>query len=155
MPPRRNTRRRRIEEVYGDGNPPPNQLNPEISEVVQQALNSMMPGLITQVVEVVRQAGATATPNNAGGTGLTSSGTTTATVGTQLTLHQWLEKFRKQKPQSFSSATNPAIQRKIVDFHLLEIKAGKQLLDKSITLLGNESKLVHDHPYHREQHQIQ
>ncbi|KAI3746775.1 hypothetical protein L6452_09215 [Arctium lappa] len=55
------------------GNPPPNQPNPEISEAVQQALNSMMPGLITQVVEVVRQAGGTATPNNVGGTGLTSS----------------------------------------------------------------------------------
>ncbi|KAI3758428.1 hypothetical protein L6452_05989 [Arctium lappa] len=67
MPPRRNARRRRIEEVYGDGNPPPNQLNPEIFEVVQQALNSMMPGLITQVVEVVRQARGTATPNNARG----------------------------------------------------------------------------------------
>ncbi|KAI3718246.1 hypothetical protein L6452_19108 [Arctium lappa] len=90
MPPRRNTRRRRIEEVYGDGNPPTNQPNPEISEVVQNALNSMMPGLITQVVEDVRQAGGTATPNNAGGTGITSSGTTTSTVGTQLTLHQWM-----------------------------------------------------------------
>ncbi|KAI3771325.1 hypothetical protein L6452_02487 [Arctium lappa] len=73
MPPRRNTRRRRIEEVYGDGNPPPNQLNPEISKAVQQTLNSMMSGLITQVVKVVRQAGGTTTPNNAGGTGLTSS----------------------------------------------------------------------------------
>ncbi|KAI3666965.1 hypothetical protein L6452_42006 [Arctium lappa] len=73
----------RIKEVYGDGNPPPNQPNPEISEAVQQALNLMMPGLITQVVEAVNQDGGTATPNNAGGTGLTSSGTTTTTVGTQ------------------------------------------------------------------------
>ncbi|KAI3718594.1 hypothetical protein L6452_19472 [Arctium lappa] len=67
MPTRRNTRRRRIEEVYGDGNPPPNQPNPEISEDVQQALNLMMHGLITQVIEAVRQAGGTATPNNVGG----------------------------------------------------------------------------------------
>ncbi|KAI3758451.1 hypothetical protein L6452_06014 [Arctium lappa] len=93
MPPRRNARRRRIEEVYGDGNPPPNQPNPEISEAVQQALNSMIHGLITQVVEVVRQAGGTATPNNAGGDS-------------------------KKKSR----------------IHLLEIKAGRQLFEKSITL---------------------
>ncbi|KAI3667101.1 hypothetical protein L6452_42147 [Arctium lappa] len=67
MPPRRSSRRRRIEEVYGDGNLPPNEPNPEISDVVQQALNSMMSGLITLVVEVVHQAGGTATPNNVGG----------------------------------------------------------------------------------------
>ena len=56
MPPRRNTRRRPIEEVYNDDTTPPNPSNLKILEAVQQAMNSMMPNLVAQVAEAKRQA---------------------------------------------------------------------------------------------------
>ena len=55
MPPRRNTRRRPIEE-YNDDTTPPNPSNLKILEAVQQAMNSMMANLVAQVAEAKRQA---------------------------------------------------------------------------------------------------
>ena len=56
MPPRRNTGRRLIEEVYNDDTTPLNPSNSKILEAVQQAMNSMMPNLVAQVAEAKRQA---------------------------------------------------------------------------------------------------
>ncbi|GJZ21136.1 putative reverse transcriptase domain-containing protein [Tanacetum coccineum] len=53
----------------------------------QRAVNALLPGLTTQITNELRQ-------NGAGGNGEQSP-----------TIHTWLERFGKQKPRSFSSAT--------------------------------------------------
>nr|GFA72833.1 hypothetical protein [Tanacetum cinerariifolium] len=58
-------------------------------EAVQQAVNALLHVLTAQITNKLRQ-------NGAGGNGDQPS-----------TIHTWLERFGKQKPRSFSSATTP------------------------------------------------
>ncbi|GJZ53696.1 putative reverse transcriptase domain-containing protein [Tanacetum coccineum] len=60
---------------------------PAFDEAVQRAVNALLPGLTTQFTNELRQ-------NGAGGSGEQPP-----------TIHTWLERFGKQKPRSFSSAT--------------------------------------------------
>nr|GEZ79349.1 putative reverse transcriptase domain-containing protein [Tanacetum cinerariifolium] len=62
---------------------------PAFDEAVQRAVNALLPGLIAQITNELRQ-------NGAGGNGDQPS-----------TIHTWLERLGKQKPRSFSSATTP------------------------------------------------
>ncbi|GJU63862.1 putative reverse transcriptase domain-containing protein [Tanacetum coccineum] len=62
---------------------------PAFDEAVQRAVNALLPGLTTQITNELRQSGV-------GGNGEQPP-----------TIHTWLERFGKQKPRSFSSATTP------------------------------------------------
>ncbi|GJS60664.1 putative ribonuclease H-like domain-containing protein [Tanacetum coccineum] len=62
---------------------------PTFEAAVQRAVDALLPGLTTRLTNEIRQ-------NGAGGSG-----------DQPPTIHTWLEKFGKQKPQSFSSATTP------------------------------------------------
>nr|GEY03623.1 hypothetical protein [Tanacetum cinerariifolium]GEY81461.1 hypothetical protein [Tanacetum cinerariifolium] len=60
---------------------------PAFDEAVQRAVNALLPGLIAQIINELHQNG-------------------TRSNGDQPpTIHTWLERFEKQKPRSFSSAT--------------------------------------------------
>nr|GEY33167.1 zinc finger, CCHC-type, retrotransposon Gag domain protein [Tanacetum cinerariifolium] len=61
---------------------------PAFDEAVQRAVGALLPGLTTQLTNELRQ-------NDAGSNG-----------DQPLTIHTWLERFGKQKPRSFSSATS-------------------------------------------------
>ncbi|GJY34007.1 putative reverse transcriptase domain-containing protein, partial [Tanacetum coccineum] len=60
---------------------------PAFDEAVQRAVDALLPRLTTQITNELRQ-------NGVGGS-----------VDQPPTIHTWLERFRKQKPRSFSSAT--------------------------------------------------
>ncbi|GJV25839.1 hypothetical protein Tco_1378534 [Tanacetum coccineum] len=62
---------------------------PAFEAAVQRAVDALLPGLTTRLTNEIRQ-------NNAGGSG-----------DQPPTIHTWLERFGKQKPRSFSSATTP------------------------------------------------
>ncbi|GKA59124.1 putative reverse transcriptase domain-containing protein [Tanacetum coccineum] len=63
--------------------------DPAFDVAVQRAVDALVPGLTTRLTNEIRQ-------NGAGGSG-----------DQPPTIHTWLERFGKQKPQSFSSATTP------------------------------------------------
>ncbi|GKF37386.1 hypothetical protein Tco_0114144, partial [Tanacetum coccineum] len=63
--------------------------DPAFDETVQRAVNALLPGLTTQITNELRQNGARGNDEQ------------------PPTIHTWLERFRKQKPRSFSSATTP------------------------------------------------
>nr|GEX27924.1 hypothetical protein VITISV_025813 [Tanacetum cinerariifolium] len=65
---------------------------------VQRAVNALLPGLIAQITNELRQ-------NGAGGNG-----------DQPPTIHTWLERFEKQKPRSFSSATTPVDAEKWIAY---------------------------------------
>ncbi|GKF99028.1 hypothetical protein Tco_0297811, partial [Tanacetum coccineum] len=56
---------------------------------VQRVVDALLPGLTTRITNKIRQ-------NGAGGSS-----------DQPPTIHTWLERFGKQKPRSFSSATTP------------------------------------------------
>nr|GEW76682.1 putative reverse transcriptase domain-containing protein [Tanacetum cinerariifolium] len=58
-------------------------------EAVQRAVNALLPGLTAQITNELRQNGAGSNSDQ------------------PPTIHTWLERFGKQKPRSFSSATSP------------------------------------------------
>nr|GEY18583.1 hypothetical protein [Tanacetum cinerariifolium] len=63
--------------------------SPVFDEAVQRAVNALLPDLTAQITNELHQNG-------------------TGSNGDQpLTIHNWLERFGKQKPQSFSSTTSP------------------------------------------------
>nr|GFD22933.1 zinc finger, CCHC-type, retrotransposon Gag domain protein [Tanacetum cinerariifolium] len=62
---------------------------PAFDEAVQRAVNALLPGLTAQITNELCH-------NGAGGNG-----------DQPPTIHTWLERFGKQKPRSFSSATTP------------------------------------------------
>ncbi|GJY53390.1 retrotransposon protein, putative, ty3-gypsy subclass [Tanacetum coccineum] len=62
---------------------------PAFDAAVQRAVDALLPGLTTRLTNEIRQ-------NGAGGSG-----------DQPPTIHTWLERFGKQKPRSFSSATTP------------------------------------------------
>nr|GEX55560.1 reverse transcriptase [Tanacetum cinerariifolium] len=67
----------------------PKFFGPTFDEAVQRAVNVLLPGLTAQITNELHL-------NGAGSNGDQPS-----------TIHTWLERFGKQKPQSFSSATSP------------------------------------------------
>nr|GEY08950.1 DNA/RNA polymerases superfamily protein [Tanacetum cinerariifolium] len=67
----------------------PEFFGPAFDEAVQWAVNALLPGLTAQITNELRQNGAR------------SNGDQPPTI------HTWLERFGKQKPRSFSSATYP------------------------------------------------
>nr|GEW92828.1 zinc finger, CCHC-type, retrotransposon Gag domain protein [Tanacetum cinerariifolium] len=67
----------------------PEFFGPAFDEAMQQAVNVLLPDLTAQITNELRQ-------NDAGSNG-----------DQPPTIHTWLERFGKQKPQSFSSATSP------------------------------------------------
>ncbi|GJY61933.1 zinc finger, CCHC-type, retrotransposon gag domain protein [Tanacetum coccineum] len=67
----------------------PEFLGPAFEAAVQRAVDALLPGLTTRLTNEIRQ-------NGAGGSG-----------DQPPTIHTWLERFGKQKPRSFSSATTP------------------------------------------------
>nr|GEX01997.1 reverse transcriptase domain-containing protein [Tanacetum cinerariifolium] len=67
----------------------PEFLGPAFDEAVQRAINALLPGLTAQITNELHQ-------NGAGGND-----------GQPPTIHTWLERFGKQKPRSFISATTP------------------------------------------------
>ncbi|GKC74277.1 hypothetical protein Tco_1120160 [Tanacetum coccineum] len=62
---------------------------PSFEAAVQRAVDALLPGFTTRLTNEIRQ-------NGTGGNGDQPS-----------TIHTWLERFGKQKPRSFSSATTP------------------------------------------------
>nr|GFB37263.1 zinc finger, CCHC-type, retrotransposon Gag domain protein [Tanacetum cinerariifolium] len=56
---------------------------------VQRAVDALLPGLTTRLTNEICQNGARGSDDQ------------------PPTIHTWLERFRKQKPRSFSSATTP------------------------------------------------
>ncbi|GJV72665.1 hypothetical protein Tco_1492660 [Tanacetum coccineum] len=62
---------------------------PAFEAAVQRAVDALLPGLTTRLTNEIRQ-------NGTGGNG-----------DQPPTIHTWLERFGKQKPRSFSSATTP------------------------------------------------
>ena len=73
------------------GNTPPTSDAVAFKEAVAQAVEALMPDLRTRLFDEFRQAG------SSGGSG----------GDAPPSMHFWLEKFMKQKPQSFSSTTTP------------------------------------------------
>nr|GEZ37936.1 hypothetical protein [Tanacetum cinerariifolium] len=71
----------------------PEFLGPTFDEAVKGAINALLPGLTAQITNELCQ-------NSAGGNG-----------DLPPTIHTWLERFGKQKPRSFSSATTPAFKQ--------------------------------------------
>ncbi|GJV77466.1 integrase, catalytic region, zinc finger, CCHC-type containing protein [Tanacetum coccineum] len=63
--------------------------SPAFDAAVQRVVDALLPGLTTRLTNEIRQ-------NGAGGSG-----------NQPPTIHTWLERFGKQKPRSFSSATTP------------------------------------------------
>lgn len=84
-----------------------NAVDPNVLTAINQALSSMIPTIVTQTVNAIRQQ---PTPINTIGNNLEtpinisegSNGTTQPSD-----IHVWLERFQKQKPQTFSSAPTP------------------------------------------------
>nr|GEU75452.1 hypothetical protein [Tanacetum cinerariifolium] len=66
----------------------PGFFGPAFDDAVQRAVNALLPGLTAQITNELRQ-------NGAGSNG-----------DQPPTIHSWLERFGKQKPRSFSSATS-------------------------------------------------
>ncbi|GKF85938.1 hypothetical protein Tco_0253765 [Tanacetum coccineum] len=62
---------------------------PAFDAAVPQAIDALLPDLTTRLTNEIRH-------NDAGGSG-----------DQPPTIHTWLERFRKQKPRSFSTATTP------------------------------------------------
>ncbi|KAJ9541045.1 hypothetical protein OSB04_027551 [Centaurea solstitialis] len=85
-------------------NPPPRgQPHPDVMATIHQAVSEMLPGIIAQTVEALRQTGED--PNPPPGLEIRGRGTTTG--GELVDIHQWLERFHKQKPRTFTSAITP------------------------------------------------
>ncbi|KAJ9536386.1 hypothetical protein OSB04_un000446 [Centaurea solstitialis] len=102
MPPRRSQRvRRRQNNSSGalNSDTTETEVDPAITAAVNQALTNLLPNIIAQAVEAAQQ------HNNGDGNLNGTGGTSGTTPGGAI--HVWLERFQKQKPQSFSSAPTP------------------------------------------------
>ncbi|KAJ9538736.1 hypothetical protein OSB04_031469 [Centaurea solstitialis] len=85
------------------------EVDPAITAAVNQALTNLLPNIIAQAVEAAQQHNNGDGQHNQGGQ---SGGNLNGTGGTSGAtsggaIHVWLERFQKQKPQSFSSAPTP------------------------------------------------
>ncbi|GKA17613.1 putative reverse transcriptase domain-containing protein [Tanacetum coccineum] len=78
-----------ITQMVGTRGSTPEFLGPAFEAVMQRAVDTLLPGLTTRLTNKTRQ-------NDTGGSG-----------DQPPTIHTWLERFGKQKPRSFSSATTP------------------------------------------------
>ncbi|KAJ9567425.1 hypothetical protein OSB04_003391 [Centaurea solstitialis] len=101
--PRRRGRPRRNQSGADDErnppSPPSNQPDPNMTAAIQQAVAGMIPNIVAQTVEALRQSQVTPPIH----TPVTETHPN-ADVGD---IDVWLERFNKQKPRVFSSAINP------------------------------------------------
>nr|GEZ69065.1 retrotransposon protein, putative, Ty3-gypsy subclass [Tanacetum cinerariifolium] len=101
---------------------------PAFDEAVQRSVNALLPGLTVQIFNELRQ-------NGVGGNG-----------DQPPTIHTWLERFGKQKPRSFSSATNPVFIRSAnlfsLDMHEFDIIPGMDWLTKHRATIVRHTKSV-------------
>nr|GFA90861.1 hypothetical protein [Tanacetum cinerariifolium] len=93
-----------------------------------RSVNALLPGLTVQIFNELRQ-------NGVGGNG-----------DQPPTIHTWLERFGKQKPRSFSSATNPVFIRSAnlfsLDMHEFDIIPGMDWLTKHRATIVCHTKSV-------------
>lgn len=93
-----------------EGNPSTNPVGgtsePNIADVVRQTMSSMMPTYLQQAIQAMQQASHNLTPNpNSGPT--PNTGNPGSSLGNSTgEMHTWLERFNKQKPQSFVTAVD-------------------------------------------------
>ncbi|GJX38313.1 retrotransposon protein, putative, ty3-gypsy subclass [Tanacetum coccineum] len=89
MPPRRNRRN--------------NGADPACAAAVEQAVTTLLPTLTTRITDEIRQ------NENNGNNGNRRNGRRRGNTGDaqRTDIHVWLERFMKQKPQSFSLASTP------------------------------------------------
>ena len=94
-----------LETPEHETNPPPTgQVDPDVMAAVHQTVSEMLPGIIAQTVEALRQTGENPNPNG----GKPGPRNQETNAGNELVdIHQWLERFHKQKPRTFNSATTP------------------------------------------------
>ncbi|KAJ9536336.1 hypothetical protein OSB04_un000487 [Centaurea solstitialis] len=93
-----------------EGNPPPNPVGgasgTNIADVVRETMSSMMPEYLQQAIQAMQQAAqnlqSNPTPGPTPNTRNPESGSRNPTGE----IHTWLERFNKQKPQSFSVAVD-------------------------------------------------
>ncbi|KAJ9536382.1 hypothetical protein OSB04_un000442 [Centaurea solstitialis] len=112
MPPRRSQRVRRQQNNSSgalNSDTTETEVDPAITAAVNQALTNLLPNIIAQAVEAAQQHNNGDGQHNQGGQ---SGGNLNGTGGTSGAtpggaIHVWLERFQKQKPQSFSSAPTP------------------------------------------------
>ena len=90
----------------GDGH---NEVDPAILAAVNQAVTNLLPSIVAQAVGAAQQqtgGGPQPSQETPGGGNLNQTGGTSGATPSGA-IHVWLERFQKQKPQSFSSAPTP------------------------------------------------
>ena len=96
----------------GRSNEQPNdQMNAQLANLVNQAVNQALPQLVAQVVQAMQQPPPEIPEQeNAGNNGQHANieeGNADGRDQQGVAMYVWLERFQKQKPQSFSSAPTP------------------------------------------------
>ncbi|KAJ0802805.1 putative nucleotidyltransferase, Ribonuclease H [Helianthus annuus] len=106
-PPRRNTRTNHERNNTSSNETP---VDPNIINAINQAVAGLLPNLVAQTAEAVIQQ--TLHPERTN-TNPTSGGETRENTTNNITysIDIWISKFQKQKPKSFSHATNPVEAR--------------------------------------------
>ncbi|KAK1414363.1 hypothetical protein QVD17_16561 [Tagetes erecta] len=115
MPPRRQPRRNarvanRANRVNADTASNETPADPVMVSAINQAFTELLPNLVAQTVEAVIQRTRSAVPTN---TNTIPNPHPVPTVGENATnnvaegIHVWIQRFQKQRPNSFSNATTP------------------------------------------------
>ncbi|XP_024965970.1 uncharacterized protein LOC112506183 [Cynara cardunculus var. scolymus] len=105
--PRRGQPRRNQTGPENASNAPPTQpIDPNITATIHQIMSEMLPSLVAQTVEALRQSDDGEDPNLVNQPSETQ-GQGTDTGGNSQEIHLWLERFHKQKPRVFILAATP------------------------------------------------
>ncbi|KAD4385760.1 hypothetical protein E3N88_25929 [Mikania micrantha] len=97
--PRRNTRHTNHSHANTDSNETP--VDPNMVSAIHQAFEGLLPNFVAQTVEAVQN------QNRTEGRGNTNRRIETNVNNTTEGIHVWIQRFQKQKPRSFTHATNP------------------------------------------------
>ncbi|KAM0049060.1 putative retrotransposon gag domain-containing protein [Helianthus debilis subsp. tardiflorus] len=107
MPPRRQPRRTtRTNHVRNNTSSNETPVDPNVINAINQAVAGLLPNLVSQTAEAVIQQ--TRHPERTNTNPISSGETRENTTNhTTYSIDIWIAKFQKQKPKSFSHATNP------------------------------------------------
>ncbi|KAD5960775.1 hypothetical protein E3N88_12247 [Mikania micrantha] len=97
--PRRNARHTNHSHANNDSNKTP--VDPNMVSAIHQAFEGLLPNFVAQTVEAVQN------QNSTKGRGNTHQRIETNVNNTTEGIHVWIHRFQKQKPRSFTHATNP------------------------------------------------
>ncbi|KAD1774781.1 hypothetical protein E3N88_42308 [Mikania micrantha] len=103
MPPRRQPRRNARHTNHSHANTDSNEtpVDPNMVSAIHQAFEGLLPNFVAQTVEAVQN------QNRTEGRGNTNRRFETNVNNTTEGIHVWIQRFQKQKPRSFTHATNP------------------------------------------------